>query len=231
MSLATPTPPPCSSPYPWGDRAGTGQAPWDDKHKMGGRTVVDRKQGGPHVPSPSSWGGAALPTVWLLHLLQEHSPGAFLPSSPTAEPGWCLGLLRVFTHAVHARCVCANYVFCGRKPQFPEGHQRHFTTVGMSSSQSPAHGATPSHFLSTCQAGAGKGEAQKGGVGVPGASDIPRLGQITEAASFQELEPSVLTPCAVPEGGTAGLSAHSSKKTKQNHRQQKGLPKCSHVGE
>lgn len=46
-------------------------------------------------------------------------------------------------------------------------------------------------------------------------TDIPCLGQITEAASFQELEPPVLTPCPMP-----GLNAHSSKK----HRQQKELP-------
>jgi hypothetical protein len=42
-------------------------------------------------------------------------------------------------------------------------------------------------------------------------TDIPCLGQITEVASFQEFEPPVLTPCPVPEGRTAGLSAHSSK--------------------
>lgn len=43
-------------------------------------------------------------------------------------------------------------------------------------------------------------------------TDIPCLGQITEAASFQEPEPPVLTPYPMPECGTAGLSAHSSKK-------------------
>lgn len=52
-------------------------------------------------------------------------------------------------------------------------------------------------------------------------TDIPCLGQITEAASFQELEPPVLTPCPMP-----GLNAHSSKK----HRQQ-NFPQCSLVDE
>lgn len=57
-----------------------------------------------------------------------------------------------------------------------------------------------------------EGGAQAGGVSVPGATtDIPCLGQITEAASFQEPEPAVLTPYPMPEGGTAGLSAHGSK--------------------
>lgn len=59
--------------------------------------------------------------------------------------------------------------------------------------------------------GRGRGRAQKGGVSVCGATDIPRLGQVTEAASFQEPEPPVLTPCPLPEGGTAGLNAHSIK--------------------
>lgn len=54
-------------------------------------------------------------------------------------------------------------------------------------------------------------------------TDIPCLGQITEAASFQEPELPVLTPYSVPEDGTAGLSAHSSKKSVV--RQQGGLPK------
>lgn len=63
--------------------------------------------------------------------------------------------------------------------------------------------------------GRGRGGAQKGGVGVSGATDIPCLGQITEAASFQELEPPVLTPCPIPEGGTAGLNAHCTKKQQQ----------------
>lgn len=55
----------------------------------------------------------------------------------------------------------------------------------------------------------GREGARQGGVSVPGATeDIPCLGRITEAASFQEPEPAVLTPCPVPEGRTAGLSAH-----------------------
>lgn len=62
-------------------------------------------------------------------------------------------------------------------------------------------------------------------------TDIPCLGRITEAASFQEPEPAVLTPYPMPEDGTAGLSAHSSKKSVV--RQQKGLPKsccvCGYV--
>lgn len=66
--------------------------------------------------------------------------------------------------------------------------------------------------------GRGRGGAQKGGVGVSGATDIPRLGQITEAASFQELELPVLTPCPTPEGGTAGLNAHCIKKTQTTER-------------
>ncbi|MBW00713.1 Ciliary neurotrophic factor receptor subunit alpha, partial [Eschrichtius robustus] len=44
-------------------------------------------------------------------------------------------------------------------------------------------------------------------------TDMPCLGQITEAASFQEPEPAVLMPYRMPEGGTAGLSAHGSKKS------------------
>lgn len=50
-------------------------------------------------------------------------------------------------------------------------------------------------------------------------TDIPCLGQITEAASFQELEPPVLTPCPMP-----GLNAHSSKKNTDNR---KNFPQCS----
>lgn len=42
--------------------------------------------------------------------------------------------------------------------------------------------------------------------------DIPCLGQIPESASFQEPEPAALTPYPMPENGTAGRSAHHSKK-------------------
>lgn len=77
-----------------------------------------------------------------------------------------------------------------------------------------AYGAAPSRFLSTCQAGGGVGgHRREVSVSPELWTDIPCLGQITETASFQEPEPAVLTPYPTPEGGTAGLSAHSSKKS------------------
>lgn len=83
VSLATPTPPPCSALYQRADRAGARQAPWMTgvQCKMDRQIVAGRMQGGPCVPSPASWGGTALPTV-LLHLQQGSPPGVFLPSSP-----------------------------------------------------------------------------------------------------------------------------------------------------
>ena len=101
-------------------------------------------------------------------------------------------------------------------PQFPVCHHGHSASIDM---HSPLHSPwlielPPSHFLSTCQAGggAGGGHRREVSVSLEPLTDIPCLGQITEVASFQEPEPAVLTPYPMPKGGTAGLSAHSSKK-------------------
>lgn len=184
VSLATPTPPPCSVQAPWMDR----------------RSVAGRMQGGAPV-CPPHWGGAAVPTA-LLHLLQGSS-GAFcaLVSCCGARLGlWHPRFVHIFTQTVHTRCVhevTLNHECCQWRPQSPEGHHHHsmslqarrvlpFTVPGLWSYPLPF----PVHL-----SGRGRGGAQKGGVSVCGATDIPRLGQITEAASFQGLEPPVLTPC------------------------------------
>jgi hypothetical protein len=169
------------------------------------------------VSSPVSWGGVAV-----AHSTAPPAAGEFswclpaLISCCRARLGlWHPRFVHVFAQTVHTRCVhevTPNHACCQRKPQSPEGHHRHSMSLQaslFSPSLSLACGATPPISCPPVRQGAGR--STEGRCPVCGATDIPRLGQITEVASFQELELPVLTPCPVPEGGAAGLYAHSIK--------------------
>ena len=74
--------------------------------------------------------------------------------------------------------------------------------------------------------------AQEGGVSVPGATtDIPCLGQITEAASFQEPEPAVLTPYPAPEGGNSWTKCSWQPECGQTAENTSQVCLCGHVGD
>lgn len=144
-------------------------------------------------------------------LLLISRPGGF------ALPGLCLGLIHIFTQTLHTTCVqevTPIHGHCGNlssprvtEPAYRRRHVLCSAVPGLLNYPLPF----PVH-LSGRRRG-GERHRREVSVSLGPQTDIPCLGQITEAASFQELEPPVLTPCPMP-----GLNAHSSKKTQTTER-------------
>lgn len=159
-----------------------------------------------HLPHTSSPHASLTPSSLLLQ--SQIGPWGFGPNTYILHIYWTC----TCSHTQPFTIPCTLWMEAHGSPSLTTATQQAWTCT-------PPHRPwlielPPSHFLSTCQAEGGVGgHRREVSVSLEPWTDMPCLGQITEAASFQEPEPAVLMPYRMPEGGTAGLSAHSSKKS------------------